>query len=393
MRVIRTIESFYPVISGPANQVFMISNELEKKGIKSPVLTSNYKAKKSPFKEKFERVNVLRFDYSFKIMKYLVTPTIKEAFKKFDIVHCHSHRSYQTAISYKQAKKYGKKFVISPHGSLLGYSQYLKGIAKLPYIIYDIFGGKQMIKNADAVIVNSKKEYCDAIKYGVSENKLHLLPVGIHINEYSPMKKKSDVFRVLFVGRICKNRNIAPIIKAAKIIKKEIANNKKFKKNKKIKKIEFLIVGGEVKTSDTNKSGYLSSMKQLSKDLDVTDYVKFLGEKRGKELKKYYRTSDVFVYTSDSENFGQTILEAGAAGLPIICTKVGIAPEIIKNGQNGFLVKADASQIADRIQRLFETKKREKYGKKTREIVRNNFSWDVIISEYIKIYKTISRSK
>jgi len=43
--VLCTIESFYPYMSGPANQAFRISKELEKRGIKAPILTSTYKAK------------------------------------------------------------------------------------------------------------------------------------------------------------------------------------------------------------------------------------------------------------------------------------------------------------------------------------------------------------
>ena len=105
------------------------------------------------------------------------------------------------------------------------------------------------------------------------------------------------------------------------------------------------------------------------------------------------RTADVFLYTSLSENFGQTILEAGAAGLPMICTRVGIAPEIIKNGKNGFIVRGEPLEIADKIVELCDRKKRERFGRLTRDIVKKNFDWESIINKYAAIYKAVLKKK
>ena len=61
MKIIRTIESFYPKVTGPANQAFMISSLLEKKGIESPVFTTNFDVGKVKRDEKIENVDVKRF--------------------------------------------------------------------------------------------------------------------------------------------------------------------------------------------------------------------------------------------------------------------------------------------------------------------------------------------
>jgi glycosyltransferase involved in cell wall biosynthesis len=379
IRVLRTIESFYPYVSGPANQASRISKGLEKREIRSPILTSNYKAEKSPKHERMGGVEVYRFPIRWKFMKYFYTPSMKRMLTDFDIVHAHSYRGYQTGLAYKMARRMGKPFVISTHGSLLGYSHHLKGIMKLPYLLYDLFGGKKLIRYADAIIVNSKEEYKDAKDYGINKDRIHLVPVGVNIDEYSPLEKETRSFKVLFVGRISRNRNVEPIIKAAAIIKQKLPK----------KKIKFRIVGGEEKSSDTSKSGYLEELKILAKELDVSDMVEFTGPKYDEELRKEYRTAHIFVYTSLSENFGQTMLEAGAAGLPMICTKVGIAPEIITSGKNGFLVKGEPEEIANRITELFGKEKRERFGALTREKVRKNFNWDEIIDKYLEIYKKV----
>lgn len=379
LTVLRTIESFYPYVSGVANQAFNISKRLEKKGIRSPILTSSYRAEKSPSHEWMEGAEVYRFRIKSRFMKYFYTPDIRKMLKDFEIVHSHSCRSYQTEIAFKTAKKLGKPFVISTHGSLLGYDHFLKGFAKLPYIAYDLAVGKKIIKKANAIIVNSKEEYQDAIEYGIKKDRLHLIPVGIDIDEYSPLKKDGDVLKILFVGRISRNRNVEPIIKAAGMLKKK----------KTIQKFKFVIVGGEEKSSETSKTGYLDELKELTKKIRVTDIVEFTGPKYDEKLREQYRTADIFVYTSLSENFGQTMLEAGAAGLPMICTKVGIAPEIITNGKNGFLVKGNPEEIAKRVVELFDNEKRRQFGELTREKVRRNFNWDEIINKYLKIYQKV----
>jgi len=385
IKVLRTIETFYPNVTGPANQAFQISSRLEKKGIESPIATTNFRAEKSKRTEKISGVTVIRFPVRFRIMQYTVAPELKRFLEKeeCDIIHAHNYRGYHTQAGFKAARKRGLPFVISTHGGLLGYEQYLKGPAKLPYILFDFVTGKKAALQADAVVVNSKKEYEDALRYGVKREKLHLIPVGIDISEYSPLPKNDKELNVLFVGRITQNRNVEPIIKAVAELRKK----------KPEQKIRLIIVGGEVKTSSTNKGGYLDELKNLAKELNVSDIVEFTGPKYGTELRKHYRATDIFVYTSLSENFGQTILEAGAAGLPMICTRVGIVPEIIQNGKNGFIVKGEPKEIAARITELFDKNKREAFGRKTREIVRQKFDWESIIQKYLQVYKSFAKKK
>jgi glycosyltransferase involved in cell wall biosynthesis len=386
IKILRTIESFYPCISGPANQAFRISKELELRGIKSPVFTTFYKADGCERKEIIDGVTVFRFHILFRFMKYFFTPSMKKALFKennenTDVIHAHSCRSYQTEIAYKIAKKTGKPFVINAHGSLTGYEDYLKGLAKMPYVCYDFFVGRKIIKDADAVIVNSKKEYLDAVNYGVDKKKLYIIPAGIDISLYKPVKKDKKYLTVLFVGRISRNRNLEPIIEAAALLNND-------RKIKGCGKIRVIIVGGEVKSSDTSRAGYLDELKELAERKKVSNIVSFVGEKKGKELIKYYKIADIFVYTSLSENFGQTILEAAAAKLPIICTDVGIAPEIVENEKNGYLIRGRAEEIAEKIIKLAEPKKREEFGKKSLETAKR-FEWSRIIKRYLDIYRRL----
>jgi len=373
MKVIRTIESFYPYVTGPANQAFRISEGLYKKGVESPIFTTDFNVKNVKEKEYFGDVLVRRFKVKRKIMKYCFTPSMKKAFKEFDIIHSHNYRSYQSSLGYKMARKRGKPFVINTHGTLLAYKNFNMGfLSKVPYYVYDLITSKKIVKKADMVIAATGQEYKEALEFGVKKERLRTIPVGINIKDYEPVKKDSSMLNLLFVGRISRNRNLGPIIKAMGILKNE--------------KIKLTIVGGEAKSSETSKTGYVDELKKLANGLNI----EFTGPKYGKELINYYKKSDIFVYTSFYENFGQTMLEAGAAGLPIIATKTGIANDIVEDNKTGFIVGPDnPKKIAEYIKELSDKNKRKLFGKRIREIVKENFDWENIIEKYVEVYDSI----
>ena len=96
------------------------------------------------------------------------------------------------------------------------------------------------------------------------------------------------------------------------------------------------------------------------------------------------------MYISHYENFGQTILEAAATGLPIISTSVGVARELVEDGENGYLVDDDnPAMIADRVNRLLDIDRRKRCGKRLKELVKERYSWGRIIDGYVKMYEEI----
>ena len=77
MKLLRTIESFYPKITGPANQAFKISSELEKRGITCPIYTTNFDAGKVPETEKIENVDVKRFPVKTRLLNLRLTNSLR----------------------------------------------------------------------------------------------------------------------------------------------------------------------------------------------------------------------------------------------------------------------------------------------------------------------------
>lgn len=396
MKIIRTIESFYPKITGPANQAFKISSMLEEGGIKSPIFTTNFDVNINniPAEEKIQNVEIKRFPITTRFLKYIYSPKMKAALEQedFDIIHAHCYRSYQSDISLKIALKKKKPFVISTHGTLLSYKYFVNKPWHLAYACYDMVTLKKTVKRADAVIVNSKGEYEEALNFGVKKEKLHLIPVGIDTEKYESKRKfeKKNELKLLYVGAITRNRPLENVLDALRIIKEKNKdeNKEENEEKKEEKKVKLIMVGYETGSSFSTKKGYIDILKKKVMENNLWDDVVFIDKKYPNELIKYYQEADVFIYPSKYESFGQPILEAMASGLPVICTNVGIVKDIIKNGENGFIVINHPLCIAEKILRLVDPITREKFSEINKVIV-GGYKWENIIKTYIDLYSSL----
>ena len=374
MKILRTIESFYPYVTGPANQAYRISAELESRKINSPILTTYCDVdKRLSKKETYNQVHITRFKNQIQIMRYCVSLGIFLHLIDCDIIHSHSYRNFQTDMGCLASLVNRKPFVLSTHGTLLGYKYILKNkLAHLPYKIYDIATFKNAVCRADVVIVSSRNEYREALEFGIDKRKIQVIPAGIDIADYeSHQDKSNEVLKLLFVGRIARDRHLEPIIKALQYLDE----------------VNLTIVGAEGKRSSLSRKGYLSELKALVDELGVREHVYFAGAKYGKELRSCYQNADIFLYTSLYENFGQPLLEAAAAGLPIISTPVGIASEIVIDGETGFLVNADPKMISERLRELSDVHTRREFGIKIKKVVKEEFSWSNIVDQYLQLYQ------
>ncbi|MGA2563878.1 MAG: glycosyltransferase family 4 protein [Steroidobacteraceae bacterium] len=96
------------------------------------------------------------------------------------------------------------------------------------------------------------------------------------------------------------------------------------------------------------------------------------------ELAKYYRSASIFCLPTLNEPFGIVFLEAFSYGLPIVATRLGAIPEIVSDGESGYLVKPqDVGQLADRLNDLLENPARcAQFGLHGRQWVHERYSWE-----------------
>ena len=122
--------------------------------------------------------------------------------------------------------------------------------------------------------------------------------------------------------------------------------------------------------------------------------VKFIDTKPNKYILEKMREVSMYIMPSLGEGFGITFLEAMACGTPVIGGNVGGTRELIKDGENGFLVnRGDYKDLTEKISVLLDNDNiREKFIKNGLETVRN-FSVEKMVDETLKIYADIQRLK
>ena len=146
----------------------------------------------------------------------------------------------------------------------------------------------------------------------------------------------------------------------------------------------FLFVGGGDEED---------ALRDKARTLGIAPYVIFAGYK--KDIHRYYEIMDVSVLTSFSEGLSLTLLESMAYGIPIVATQVGGNPELVIEGQTGYLVPVKNHKIlVDRIVKLLSNQGlRRNMGKEGRMRVEQKFQMRDVATRYLDIYKGLLAEK
>jgi len=136
-----------------------------------------------------------------------------------------------------------------------------------------------------------------------------------------------------------------------------------------------------------------TSLEEQARALGLARRVRFLGLRA--DVPDILAAADVFLLASRYESFGLAILEAMAAGLPVIAARVGGIPFVVEDGKTGFLVDARRPEdIADRVRALAEDpEKRASLGRAGRARLLERFSVDAMIRGVESMYTDLARAK
>jgi glycosyltransferase involved in cell wall biosynthesis len=148
--------------------------------------------------------------------------------------------------------------------------------------------------------------------------------------------------------------------------------------------VQALIVGGGRREAE---------LKQAAADLGLADAVHFLGSRR--DVPDLLHAMDIFVLPSYSEGLSLALMEAMAAGLPVVASRVGGNPELVEDGDTGLLIPPqDADALAAALERLLADPTGAKtMGEKARRRVEENYSLDRLGREINGIYEELAAEK
>jgi len=180
---------------------------------------------------------------------------------------------------------------------------------------------------------------------------------------------------LISTGRIIPLRRIAWLIDVMKNITKTFPS-------------ATLAITGEISQGNIN---YVREIEKKALSFGVERNVKFLGFVPDTELVKIYNAADAYVHICPHEAFGLSPVEAMACGAPVLATPVGAIPDVIRNGETGFLIPSnDPKNIAKRINELLSNPKLlEKASANAYKYVRANFSEEKVLESWRKMLREI----
>jgi UDP-glucose:(heptosyl)LPS alpha-1,3-glucosyltransferase len=220
-------------------------------------------------------------------------------------------------------------------------------------------------------------------KYDFLENKILINPPGVSLERFSvldPKKCRQEILLrygwtqknivILFVSMNFELKRLDLLLKGMAVA----ADRKKKNSN-----LKLLVVG----------KGDEKRFKRLARDIGISNQVKFVGVTR--EVEKYYMAADIFAMPSRFDTFGLVVLEAMAAGLPVIISKSVGARDLVKQDHNGFILSEEPSisEIATSLTSLLELDKRKLLGENGRRVARLH-SWDKTADRVADLYRQLT---
>jgi len=289
---------------------------------------------------------------------YLIT-------KKIDIVHIHTgdivscKRKY---IYFKLVRLFNPKIIFHFHGASF-LDQYLDA----PKILQERI--KYLFEETDLVICLSNS-WKDSILSIAPRSTVRVLPNAVTIPEVSyPNKEKRDGLQISFLGLIGERKGVFDLLK---VIRKFI--DKKYNIS--------LNIGG---------NGEIERLNFMINNLGLSEYVKYLGWINEKEKDTLLRKTDIFVLPSYGEGLPMSILEAMSYSIPVVSTPVGGIPELISDGETGFLIEpGDIDALYTKLKQLIvDDKLRLMLGEKGREVIAQKHNIKKISKQIDQIYLSI----
>jgi glycosyltransferase involved in cell wall biosynthesis len=293
-----------------------------------------------------------------------------------DVCHNHGCWLFPNWAAAWASKKNRKPLVISPIGHLdqwsLRYHRWRKVAVRLLI-------EQRNLKYASAFIAKSQSE-ADQLKRLGFEQTIRVIPNGLDAAEWKRLPSQEiflaqfpelrDKKLALFLSRIHQKKGIFPLLNAWKVICAKFPD------------WHLVIAGAE--------TPYAQELKHWLENQPFKNRVSFVGELEGKMKKSAFSASTLFVLPSFSENFGQAILEALAAGLPVITTK-GCPWEGIETNQCGWWIQMDEVNIRNALVEALQTSpsKLNEMGQRAKKWVLKEFSWEELMIQLRDLYREV----
>jgi glycosyltransferase involved in cell wall biosynthesis len=297
--------------------------------------------------------------------------------KDFDLVYICGTWTYEMIAASKPALRAGIPYVISPRGSFMRWAMEQRPVRKRAYLR---FVERKYIDKAAFIHCTSEEEVRQTKILGF-DTPIELVPNGIDLHAFQSLPMSGRLRYALkipptgtvslFVGRLHKMKRLDVVIRAFSRVSAGVPDS------------HLLIVGAD-------EGGMKAELQTLVRELGLTANIHILGLLTGVDLMQAYADSDLLVLVSHRENFGMVVVEAMAAGLPVLVSQeVGLSSDIEDN-RAGVVVDVATSQLEDAWRALLLSgEKRATMGRAGRELARTKFSSEAVAKQMLALFESV----
>ena len=291
----------------------------------------------------------------------------------YDVVHIHSLFLFPQFAGFRRALRADRPYVVSPRGAL---DPWLRKRGRLRKAVTDITWQRRMLGRAELLHVTSQEEARLVADVAPAVPRV-VVPNGIVWGRYQALPDPAAFRRshlgghdgptILNLGRLSHKKGLDVLIRAFAIVSREFADAR-------------LVIAGP------DDEALTPPLVAIAAAEGVLANVSFVGMLTGEDKLGALAAADVWALPSHAENFGVAVVEALAAGLPVVISPaVNIAPEIAAFGA-GSVCPQDPEQLAAELLRLLrDSAERARLGHRAREFARR-FDWVTVAPQLRAMY-------
>lgn len=292
--------------------------------------------------------------------------------QKPDIVHINGVWLYQNYIFQKEAQKLNIKVVLSPHGML---EPYIINRNKLKKKIALFLFQDKAILNSDFLHVTAKSELENIKKIGYKNKNYTIIPNGIEIKNRNPKEYagEKEYKHFLFLSRVHPKKGIDILIDTVASLRDS--------------KIKITIAGNGEKI-------YINQLIKYTIEKNVSDIFNFVGPVYGEEKWSLFKSADVFILPTHSENFGIVVAESLLVGVPVITTK-GTPWEELNINKCGWWVDLTVNSLKKTIREAINLPDTElkAMGLRGRKLIKNKYNISNVATAMKSFYESILKKE
>jgi len=385
MKVLHVIPGIADRTGGPAAAVLESSRALSERGISCTVVTTDLgEAASASRHTRISKRAEIAWDVDVR-MYPAQTPrrlafsiplgrALRKIVHEYDVVHIHSLFLFPQLAAFRAASHAGVPFIVSPCGAL---DPYLRRRSRVAKAATDFLWQSRMLRSSAAIHFKSEGERQLVLDMRLPTRDF-VVPNGIDWETYQRTADATAFRRdylggregpvILNVGRLSHKKGLDTLIRA-------------FRHTSQTHPTAQLVLAGP------DDEGLRPYLRQIAVDEGVADRITFVDMLRGPELRAALSAATVWALPSKTENFGSSVVEAMAAGVPVVVSpEVNLASEI-EGSDAGVVCPGTPDAFAAAINSLLEHEERRvELGESAREFAQQ-YDWRVVSLRLLEMYE------